>query len=182
MTPSQSPVRVFVRQPFTESGDLEKLIIQGVLDVLGSLHADVLTGLEAQSQETFRQSFERNTGLPFTPQNFRLVRLSMLAAADAMIVIRTSLSESGAFEAAYNVFGGRQVPMFFAVWKNAPIKTTLLRELDEFCEAEYVTFEHPEELREPLTRFLNAATRLADLAQPPSSPKSWAPGQPDPQP
>jgi carbamoyl-phosphate synthase large subunit len=35
--------------------------------------------------------------------------------------------------------------MFFAVWENAPIKTTLLRELDEFCEAEYVTFKEPEE-------------------------------------
>jgi carbamoyl-phosphate synthase large subunit len=155
------PIRVFVRQPFTESGDVEKRIIQGVLDVIGSLNVDVLTGLEAQSQDTFRQSFETNTGLPFTPRNFRTARLSILGSVDVMIVIRTGLSESGAFEVAYNVFGGRRVPMFFAVWQNAPIKTTLLRELDEFCQAEYRVFEHPEELRASLAAFLDRAARPA---------------------
>jgi carbamoyl-phosphate synthase large subunit len=135
-----SPVRVFVRQPFTESGNTEKQIIQGVLDVLASLEVDVLTGLEAQSQDTFRTSFEKTTGMPFTPANFRSVRLGMLQSAEAMVFIRTSLSESGAFEAAYNVYGGPRVPMFFAIWKHAPIKTTLLRDLDEFCAAEYVTY------------------------------------------
>ena len=82
------------------------------------------------------------------------MRLRLLDSSDAMILIRTSLSESGAFEAAYNVFGGPQVPMFFAVWKNAPIKTTLLRDMDELCPAEYVTFDQPEELRDRLAAFL----------------------------
>lgn len=152
-------IQVFVRQPFTESGDAEKEIIQGVLDVLGSLDVAVLTGLEAQSQDTFRVSFEKTTGMPFTPRNFRTARLNLLRAADAMVFIRTGLSESGAFEAAYNVYGGRRVPMFFAVWKHAPIKTTLLRDLDEFCTTEYVTFENPEELRLSLSSFM---TRAAD--------------------
>jgi carbamoyl-phosphate synthase large subunit len=150
----RSRIRVFVRQPFTESGNTEKEIIQGALDVLGSLDVDVITGLEAQSQDTFRTSFEKTTGMPFTPGNFRAARLGLLQAADAMVFIRTSLSESGAFEAAYNVYAGRRVPMFFAIWKHAPIKTTLLRDLDEFCTAEYVTFETPEELRSSLARFL----------------------------
>jgi len=157
-----------VRQPFTESGDIEKDVIQAVLDLIGSSQVNVLTGLESQSQETFRKTFERNTGMPFTPQNFRLIRLSMLAAADAMIVIRTSLSESGAFEAAYNVFGARQVPIF-AAWENAPIKTTPLREQDEFCEAEYAVFKEPEELRERLTALVDRVDRLADTAPA----KSW---------
>jgi len=73
----------------------------------------------------------------------------------AMVFIRTSLSESGAFEAAYNVFGGSAVPMFFAVWKGAPIKTTVLRDLDEFGVAQYVTFEHPDELRSHLGDFFS---------------------------
>jgi carbamoyl-phosphate synthase large subunit len=153
--------QVFVRQPFTESGNAEKEIIQGVLDILGSLDIDVVTGLDAQSQETFRASFEKTTGTVFTPRNFRSVRLALLQAADAMVFIRTSLSESGAFETAYNVYGGSRVPMFFAVWKNAPIKTTLLRDLDEFCMAEYVTFETPEELRHSLVSFIVRATEKA---------------------
>lgn len=147
-------IQVFVRQPFTESGNIEKEIIQGVLDLLDSLDVDVTTGLEAQSQDTFRTSFENTTGMAFTPGNFRAVRLGLLRAAEAMVFIRTSLSESGAFEAAYNVYAGPRVPMFFAVWKHAPIKTTLLRDLDEFCIAEYVTFEEPEDLRLSLIRFL----------------------------
>lgn len=158
--------RIFVRQPFTESGDAEKAIIQGVLDVLSTLDVEVVTGLEAQSQETFRSSFERNTGLPFTPSNFRAQRLGLLQTADAMIFIRTSLSESGAFEAAFNVYGGPRVPMFFAIWKNAPIKTTLLRDLDEFCTAEYVTFENPEELLPSLAKFAVRVTEEACASAP----------------
>ena len=72
-----------------------------------------------------------------------------------MIIVRTSLSESGAFEVAYNTFGGRRIPMFFAVWQQAPIKTTLLRDLDELCNVTYVVFDHPEELVTPLIAFLD---------------------------
>lgn len=153
-------IRVFVRQPFTESGNKEKEIVQGSLDVLRRLDGapyllDVPTGYEAQSQETFRQTYERESGRPFTPQNFRATRLGFLHEADAMFVIRTSLSESGSFEVAYNIFGGRRVPMFFAVWEQAPIKTTLLRELQEIADATYVTFRHPSELELPLCAFLS---------------------------
>jgi carbamoyl-phosphate synthase large subunit len=89
-----------------------------------------------------------------------------------MIVIRTGLSESGAFEVAYNIFGGKRVPIFFAVWDQAPIKTTLLRDLDELVPVRYVTFSSPEELRQPLLDFLSAfvgicetdAAALADLS------------------
>jgi carbamoyl-phosphate synthase large subunit len=43
--------------------------------------------------------------------------------------------------------------MFFAVWKHAPIKTTLLRELEELCDVTYREFEDPEELRSDLQHF-----------------------------
>jgi len=157
-------IRVFVRQPFTESGNKEKEIVQGALDVLRRLDGEpypleVPTGYEAQSQETFRQTYERECGRPFTPQNFRTTRLGFLHEADAMFVIRTSLSESGSFEVAYNIFGGRRVPMFFAVWEQAPIRTTLLRELEEIADATYVTFRHPIELELPLLAFLNRVAK-----------------------
>jgi hypothetical protein len=43
--------------------------------------------------------------------------------------------------------------MFFAVWKHAPIKTTLLRDLDEVCDVAYREFEDPAELRGDLQHF-----------------------------
>jgi len=152
-------LRIFVRQPFTESGNREKEIVQGVLDVLRNLDGDpyklaVPNGFEAQSQETFRQAYERSSGKPFTPENFRATRLADLCDADAMFVIRTGLSESGSFEVAYNIFGGRRVPMFFAVWAQSPIKTTLLRELQEIADATYATFQAPWQIEKPLREFL----------------------------
>ena len=77
------------------------------------------------------------------------------------------MSESGAFEVSYNVFAEPRAPMFFAVWKYAPIKTTLLRELEEVCDVTYREFEDPEELRSDLHRFFCRVARAAvygDLA------------------
>src|SRR5262249_34163483 len=75
--------------------------------------------------------------------------------AYARLVVRTGLSESGAFEVAYNLFKGKNVPMFFAIWRQSPIKTTLLRELHDLGTVVYVDFEHPEELQKPLRNFLS---------------------------
>jgi len=154
-------IRLFIRQPLTETSPREAAVVQGVLDVLqqinGSPYAlQFLNGHQAQSLETFRRQFEREAGQPFTPASFRETRLDLLNHADVMMVIRTGLSESGAFEVAYNIFGGKGVPVFFAVWDQAPIKTTLLRDLDELVPVRYVTFSRPEELRQPLLDFLSA--------------------------
>ena len=51
--------------------------------------------------------------------------------------------------------------MFFAVWKHAPIKTTLLRELEEVCDVTYREFEDPEELRGDLQHFLRRVAQGA---------------------
>jgi hypothetical protein len=155
------PLRIFVRQPFTQTGNRERGVIQGVLEVLRRLDAQphrlqLLTGGRAESSQTFRDRFERDSGLPFTPRNFRAARLRLLSQADAMVVIRTGLSESGAFELAYNIFGGRRAPVFFAVWEGASFETTLLRELGDLVAARYVTFAEPMELRLPLMEFLDA--------------------------
>ena len=169
------PIRTFVRQPFTESGEGERSIVQGVLDVLGTLNGQpgpvqLLTGTSAQSQDTFRQTFESESGLSFNPTNFRNARLNLLRSADAMVVVRTSLSESGAFEVAYNIFGGRRIPMFFAVWRPAPIKTTLLRDLEELCDTSYVAFDQPDELRPALMDFFNKIAPREAAASPVKSP------------
>lgn len=151
-------LRLFVRQSFTECGPEEAQIVQGVLDLLQELNGrpyalESLTGLHAESQGSFRLAFAQASGRAFTPHNFRCHRFALLDRADAMIVVRTGLSESSAVEIAYNIFKGRQAPIFFAVWRQAPIKTTLLRELDELATVRYLDFDHPRELRGPLLEF-----------------------------
>ena len=160
-------IRLFIRQPLTETSPRESAIIQGVLNVLQQINGapyelQFLTGQQALRSDTFRQQFEREVGQRFTPSSFRKTRLDLLNQADVMIVIRTGLSESGAFEVAYNIFGGKRVPAFFAVWDQAPIKTTLLRDLDELVPVRYVTFSSPEELRQPLLDFLSAFAGISD--------------------
>jgi carbamoyl-phosphate synthase large subunit len=151
-------LRLFIRQPLTQSGDESKKIVEGVLQIVDEIDGDgvsieYLTGNTPLSDETFRENFAQTEGLPFNPVNFRRYRLSQLRRADAFLYVRTAMSESGAFEVSYNVFAEPRAPMFFAVWKHAPIKTTLLRELEEVCDVTYREFEDPEELRGDLQHF-----------------------------
>ena len=125
------------------------------------MRIEYLTGNTPLSDETFRENFEQSQGLPVNPVNFRRYRLSQLRRADAFLYVRTAMSESGAFEVAYNVFAEPRAPMFVAVWRHAPIKTTLLRDLEEVCDVTYREFEHPEELRGDLERFFRRITKPA---------------------
>jgi carbamoyl-phosphate synthase large subunit len=115
------------------------VVIQGAIDVLHKLNGtsyefQFLTGQQAQNSRIFQAQFERETGQTFTPQNYRRDRLQRIDQADAIIVIRTGLSERTAFEVAYSIFGRPTVPIFFAIWDQAPIKTTLLRDLHEIAK------------------------------------------------
>jgi hypothetical protein len=157
-------LRVFIRQPYAQTGGRERAVIQGVIDLLRELdgqphRVQLLTGERAESNQTFRTRFELDTGRPFTPQNVRAARLGLLNQAEAMVVIRTGVTESGAFEVAYNIFGGRKAPIFFAIWKEVSFDTTLLRDLNELVPTRYVTFADPIELREPLLDFLEGCAR-----------------------
>jgi len=147
-------VSVFLRQPLTRADAHDALLVDAVLRILARAGATVITGTEAQTAETFRWSFEESTGESFSPAAFRDRRLALLASSQAMVIVRTELSESGAFEIAYNC-AVHQQPMFFAVHQSAPIKTTLLRDLSVLCPTVYVEFEDPAELVEPLNTFLD---------------------------
>lgn len=152
-------LQIFVRQPFTESAESERQLVQGVLDQLKSLHNNPvslipLTGFQAESESTFRSSFEKETGLAYTPANFRRIRLELLEKADAVLFIRTNYTESGAFEVAYNIYKGSQAPIFFAIHKESPLRQTFLMDLHDLADVTYVEFSKPEELLEPLSEFL----------------------------
>ena len=146
--------KLFVRQPFTQSGQEQKQLVQSVLDLLVTFPVQILTGAKAEDADSFKQAFEHRSGLPFTPKNFRTERLGLLKQADKMVVIRAEMSESGAFEIAYNIASGLKLPIFFAIWKPFPIKTTLLRDLDDLCPVTYAQFDQAEELKASLSDFL----------------------------
>lgn len=152
-----APIKLFIRQPFTESDELQQRMISDILHLIDGANGspypfNYLTGIEAESAVTFKKSFERDHHLLFTPQNFRNHRLHLLDQADAFINIRVGMSESSAFELSYHIFKGRRTPILFLVWKHAPIKTTLLRELDDLCDVTYIEFEHVNELHEGIHR------------------------------
>jgi carbamoyl-phosphate synthase large subunit len=156
-------LRAFVRQPLTRAASKDALLVQGVLDELAAAGVEVLTGPVAQTAESFRSAFEDTTGEVFTPSAFRAWRLGLLGRAHMMVIVRTELSESGAFEIAYNSVVTRR-PMFFAVHAGMPITTTLLRDLEPLCPTTYVTFEDPGELAEPLARFLAQARHASAVS------------------
>ncbi|HYD79583.1 MAG TPA: carbamoyl phosphate synthase large subunit, partial [Paucimonas sp.] len=155
------PVKLFIRQPFTESDQQQQRLVAEVLQVIDSANGapysfHYLTGIRAESATTFKRSFERETCLPFTPQNFRRHRLELLDQADVVVNIRVGMSESSAFELAYHIFQGRRTPILFLVWKQAPIKTTLLRELEDLCDVTYIEFECADDLRRGIHEFFNS--------------------------
>ena len=129
-------MRLFVRQGFTETDGQARETVKGVLDLLNDWpDVEITTGCRAQDGTTFRQTFEAENGILFSPSAFRRHRLRLLRQSDAMVVIRTGLSESTAFEVAHNVGCGPDLPMLFAVHSSAPIRTTLLQDLDESVPA-----------------------------------------------
>ena len=150
------PLHVYIRQPFTQTGADDQVILEGAMSELRSLQStaniNFLMRPEAQNAETFKTNFEQDTGIKFTPKNFRDYRLAKLQTADAFIFLRTGLSESGAFELAVNAYG-RKIPTLMAIWDKTPIKTTLLRELEDTLPIDYVHFGSPRELHSILRDF-----------------------------
>ncbi len=164
-----SDLKLFIRQPFTESGEGQQALVSQVLRRIeeqnGKPHGfHYLTGRSAESADTFRTSFEKNTGQAFTPQAFRAHRLHQLSQADAFINIRVGMSESSAFELSYHVFSGACTPVLFLVWKHAPIKTTLLKDLDNLCDVTYLEFEQADDLRAGLSAFFSRCKSRAAAA------------------
>ncbi|MES2207891.1 MAG: hypothetical protein V4525_13990 [Pseudomonadota bacterium] len=145
-------LNLFIRQPLTESHLREQSIIEEVLQLIAQYngvfqHFNYLTGIHAESAETFKQAFEQDSGEVFTPQHFRRYRLVRLKQADAFINIRVGMSESSAFEISYHIYSGTRTPLLFLVWDQAPVKTTLLRDLEDICDITYLYFSHVEELK-----------------------------------
>lgn len=159
-----APLNLFVRQPFTESNEAQQHLIAEVLAQIDQHNGQpnpfrYLTGRQAESADTFRRSFEAQSGQAFTPRAFRDHRLKLLDQAEAFINIRVGMSESSAFELSYHIFRGACTPVLFLVWKHAPIKTTLLKDLEDHCDITYLEFERADELSDGIDAFLRRCAR-----------------------
>lgn len=133
-------IKLFIRQGFTESNINIQNKLQIAYNSLSNLYINnkkmtLITGDKAETNNTFKINFEIKNNIEFNPINFRNIRLNQLNNADAMIIFRTNLSESTVFEVVYNILKGPNIPIFFAIDASAPIKTTLLKELNGFCGA-----------------------------------------------
>ena len=169
--PAETRLRLFVRQPFTESGETQQGVVASVLERIrardGAPHPfTYLTGCKAESADTFRGAFESETGRTFSPEAFRAHRLRQLDQADVFVNIRAGMSESSAFELSYHVFRGACTPILFLVWKQAPIRTTLLKDLGSLCDVTYLEFDDPAELDAPLAGFFDSCERGRRSARP----------------
>jgi len=89
-----------------------------------------------------------------------------LDQADVFVNIRAGMSESSAFELSYHVFRGACTPILFLIWKQAPIKTTLLKDLGSLCDVTYLEFDDPAELDAPLAAFFRSCERGRRSARP----------------
>jgi hypothetical protein len=107
-----------------------------------------------EDQDDYQLSFQQRTGIVFTPANYRHYRLRLLSVVDALLYIHTSANDSDAYELSYNLSAIHPKPVFFAVWRGAPIKSPLLKELDQDYPVTYCQFSHPKELLEGFKLFL----------------------------
>ncbi|VAW81776.1 hypothetical protein MNBD_GAMMA13-832 [hydrothermal vent metagenome] len=156
-------LKILIRQSYTEAGIEEMRVIQTIINQLkhmssGELDIELIAGAKAYSKENFKQAYEEEAGIPFCPTNFRRTRFELINACDAIVVVRTGMSESSAFELCYNIYAANAVPVFFAVMEGREIRTTLLQELDEIADVEYHYFTEPKSLKPVLLSFL---TRVA---------------------
>ena len=149
-------MKLFIRQSLTQADKGQEALVQSVIDKIRCEYgsADFLTGTHALNKDSFIEYFEREMNQKFTAKAFREYRFGLIKQCDALIFIRTSMSESGAFELAYNLHSNNPKPVFYAHWVNAPIKTTLLRELDGEYPIVYKEFNSSQDILSGFKDFL----------------------------
>ncbi|NEQ52797.1 MAG: hypothetical protein F6K11_22110 [Leptolyngbya sp. SIO3F4] len=73
------------------------------------------------------------------------------------------MSESTAFEIAYNIYGGNNIPMLYLVWDKVLIKTTLIREMEDIADITYYTFSDVTDFGDTIEKFIVNKTNAVPL-------------------
>ena len=149
-----SKIRLFLRQPFTETTSKNDLIkIMSSLNNYTKYPLDILPYKSVGESKDFNTVFEDTTHIKFTPENFRNFRLDNIRKSNSMLVIRNNMSESTAFELGYIYSKFPALPIFFAIDKKYPIKTTLLKDIHP--NIIYYTYSKPEDITADLYNWLD---------------------------
>lgn len=135
--------------------------ILNVLDTFDDGGSQVIDPKKYDNKKLLQELFERKYQVPFSAQAFRELSLKLLNKADAVVV---ATPHDAGFEVAYNIYAGTRAPVFMAVSDQDEQKVSntkyLLEEQDCAVPFEYCYFNEPEEMEEPLERFLsNVAMR-----------------------
>jgi len=157
-------IRLFLRQPFTEtSSNNEILKIMNILNNYKKFSMNVLPYKCAGESTDFKTIFEEKTKNTFSPENFRNYRLDSIRKSNSMFIIRNNMSESTAFELGYIYSKYPSLPLFFAINKKTPIKTTLLQDLHP--NATYYTYKEPEDIIADLYNWLDSIAVINHVNQ-----------------
>ena len=147
-------IKLFIRQPFTETSsknDLDK--IMSFINTYKRHKLDVLPYKSVGESTDFKNIFENKTGIKFNPENFRNYRLDNIRKCNAMFIMRNNLSESTAFELGHIYTKYPDLPIFFAIDNNCPIKTTLLQDLHP--NVLYRHYNKPNDIKDDLYHWLD---------------------------
>jgi len=157
-------IRLFLRQPFTETNSKNEILkIMGILNDYKKYPMKILPYKSAGESEDFKSIFKNETGIPFTPENFRNYRLNNIRKSNSMFIIRNSMSESTAFELGHIYSIYPNLPIFYAVHRNSPIKTTLLQDLHP--NVVYYTYKNPEDITPDLYNWLDLIANNNNVMQ-----------------
>ena len=148
-------IRLFFRQPFTQNTSTNHISkLHNLLDQYSKYHIKINPYKSASNKDTFKKEFEDNTSIPFTPENFRNHRLNCIRKSNCMLIVRNNLSESTAFELGYIYAKYPHLPIFYAIDKKYPIKSTLIKDLHP--NVLYYNYNKPEDLTQELYEWLDS--------------------------
>ena len=161
-----SRLRLFIRQPFTQTKSKNGLTkIMTILDDYKKYPMDLLPYKSIDDAKDFKQIFEEKTNIQFTPENFRNYRLYNIQKSDCMFIIRNNMSESTAFELGYIYATFPKLPTFFAIDKNYPIETTMIKDLHP--NTVYYTYDNMDDIKPNLYNWFDSLAKFYQIKQKP---------------
>ena len=157
-------LRIFLRQPYTNNNIKNVPILKNIEQTIYNYDKhklDIYPYKGVTNKDNFKEIFNIKTGCNFTPENFRNFRLNKLDNCHGMIIIRTDVSESTAFELGY-LYAKYRIPVFYMIHKDCPLNTTLLKDL--YPDVTYCNFIN-NEYKEPLIKFIDNLGRMNNILE-----------------
>jgi len=157
-------LRLFLRQPYTNNNIKNTPILKEIEKNIYNYEKhdlDIYPYKGVTKKKDFKEIFTIKTGCNFTPENFRNYRLNKLDICHGMIIIRTDVSESTAFELGY-IYAKYKIPIFYMIHETCPLNTTLLKDL--YPDVTYCNFSNGE-YKKPLIKFMDNLGKMNNIME-----------------